>query len=67
MEALLLPGDNSIIEPLEDSKRASDGELVERFRNGDRDAFTMLYRADSAAVFRYSLYMTGDRAVAPER
>jgi RNA polymerase sigma-70 factor (ECF subfamily) len=51
---------------LEDSKRAADGELVERFRNGDRDAFTMLYRAHSAAVFRYSLYMTGDRGRAGE-
>jgi RNA polymerase sigma-70 factor (ECF subfamily) len=41
-------------------------DLVERFRSGDRDAFTALYRAHQAAVFRFAFHMTSDRAKASE-
>jgi RNA polymerase sigma-70 factor (ECF subfamily) len=44
----------------------TDGELVERFRAGDREAFATLYRAHFAAVFRFAFYMTGDRTRAGE-
>jgi RNA polymerase sigma-70 factor (ECF subfamily) len=39
---------------------------MERFRQGDRDAFTELYRASYPAVFRFAFYMTGDRVKAGE-
>lgn len=51
---------------VEEFGRQSDRELLERFRAGDRDAFTMLYRAHYRAVFRFALYMTGDRERAGE-
>ena len=44
----------------------SGRDLLERFRNGDRDAFTMIYRTHSPAVFRFALHMTADRAKAAE-
>jgi len=44
----------------------TDGELVERFRAGDREAFAALYRTHFAAVFRFAFYMTGDRTRAGE-
>jgi RNA polymerase sigma-70 factor, ECF subfamily len=44
----------------------ADRDLLERFRKGDRDAFTMLYRSHYPAVFRFALYMTGDRERAGE-
>ena len=40
--------------------------LAERLRSGDRDAFSAVYRAHHAAVFRFALYMTGDREQAAE-
>jgi RNA polymerase sigma-70 factor (ECF subfamily) len=43
-----------------------DSELLKRFRGGDRDAFTALYRTHQAAVFRFALLMTGDHAKAAE-
>ena len=43
-----------------------DGDLLKRFRAGDRDAFTLLYRAHQAAVFRFAMLMTGDRAKATD-
>jgi RNA polymerase sigma-70 factor (ECF subfamily) len=43
-----------------------DGELLKRFRAGDREAFTLLYREHQAAVFRFAMLMTGDRAKAAE-
>ena len=46
--------------------KSTDGELVKRFRNGDRDAFSALYRAHHPAVFRFALYLTGDRERAGE-
>jgi RNA polymerase sigma-70 factor (ECF subfamily) len=47
-------------------KESRDRELVDRFRKGDRDAFSELYRAHHAAVFRFALYLTGDREQAGE-
>jgi RNA polymerase sigma-70 factor, ECF subfamily len=41
-------------------------DLWQQFRAGDREAFTALYRAHSPAVFRFALYMTGDRIRAAE-
>ena len=41
-------------------------ELVDRFREGDREAFSLLYREHFPAVFRFALYMTGDRMRAGE-
>ena len=43
-----------------------DGELLKRFRAGDREAFTLLYRMHQAAVFRFAMLMTGDHAKATE-
>jgi RNA polymerase sigma-70 factor (ECF subfamily) len=43
-----------------------DAELLKRFRAGDRDAFTALYRAHQASVFRFVLAMTGDETRAAE-
>ncbi len=43
-----------------------DSELLKRFRSGDRDAFTLLYRTHQTAVFRFALLMTGDHAKATE-
>jgi RNA polymerase sigma-70 factor (ECF subfamily) len=39
---------------------------MEQFRAGDREAFTALYHAHFQAVFRFALYMTGDRVRAGE-
>jgi RNA polymerase sigma-70 factor (ECF subfamily) len=44
----------------------ADRDLVTRFRAGDRDAFTELYRVQHAALFRFALNMTGDRGEAAE-
>ncbi|HUB81875.1 MAG TPA: RNA polymerase sigma factor [Bryobacteraceae bacterium] len=44
----------------------SDGELVRRFRSGDREAFSAIYRAHQGAVFRFALYLTADRERAAE-
>jgi len=43
-----------------------DRDLLRRFCGGDREAFTALYRAHFPAVFRFALYMTGDRVQAGE-
>jgi len=43
-----------------------DRDLLRRFSGGDREAFTTLYRAHFPAVFRFVLYMTGDRIQAGE-
>jgi RNA polymerase sigma-70 factor (ECF subfamily) len=44
----------------------SDAALIERFRQGDRDAFTTLYLIHHPAVFRFALLMTADREQAAE-
>src|SRR4051812_30593203 len=45
---------------------SADRDLVERFRQGDRNAFTELYRVHHPGVFRFALNMTGDRGRAGE-
>jgi RNA polymerase sigma-70 factor (ECF subfamily) len=37
-----------------------DRDLLRRFRAGDRDAFTAIYRTHHAGVFRFARLMTGD-------
>ena len=51
---------------MEDDEPRGDRELLRRFRGGDREAFTALYRAHFPAVFRFAYYMTGDRMRAGE-
>ena len=46
--------------------RDRDDELLKRFRAGDREAFTALYRAHQASVYRFALSMTGDETRATE-
>lgn len=43
-----------------------DASLIHRFRAGDRDAFTALYRAHHAAIFRFAFHMTADPVKAAE-
>jgi RNA polymerase sigma-70 factor (ECF subfamily) len=43
-----------------------DGHLMERFKAGDRDAFTDLYRAHHPAIFRFAFHMTADAVKAAE-
>jgi RNA polymerase sigma-70 factor (ECF subfamily) len=47
-------------------ERSADRDLLRQFCDGDREAFTMLYRAHFPAVFRFAFYMTGDRIRAGE-
>lgn len=49
-----------------DLSRSADARLVERFRAGDREAFTEIYRGHQPAVFRFAVGMTGDRMKAGE-
>ncbi len=41
-------------------------DLLTRFRAGDRDAFTEIYREHHRAVFRFALLMTADRGKATD-
>jgi RNA polymerase sigma-70 factor, ECF subfamily len=43
-----------------------DWELMQRFRAGDRDAFTEIYGDHGKAVFRFALLMTADEVKAAE-
>jgi RNA polymerase sigma-70 factor (ECF subfamily) len=45
---------------------AEDLDLLRRFRAGDRDAFTAIYRTHQACVFRFARLMTGDQIKAAE-
>jgi len=47
-------------------ERTRDRDLLSRFRAGDREAFTELYREHQKAVFRFALMMTGDSEKAGE-
>jgi RNA polymerase sigma-70 factor (ECF subfamily) len=47
-------------------ERTRDRDLLKRFRAGDRDAFTELYRTHHKPVFRFALLMTGDDVKAAE-
>ena len=51
-----------ILEP----EAVPEATLVERFRRGDREAFTALYRIHHQAVFRFALLMTADPEKAAE-
>jgi RNA polymerase sigma-70 factor (ECF subfamily) len=43
-----------------------DRDLLQRFRAGDRDAFTAIYRLHHPCVYRFARAMTGDRMKAGE-
>ena len=43
-----------------------DSELLRRFRAGDREAFTAVYRSYQPSVLRFALHMTGDGDKAAE-
>jgi RNA polymerase sigma-70 factor (ECF subfamily) len=45
---------------------AGDRGPLARFRAGDREAFTLIYRLHSPTVFRFAMHMTGDRMKAAE-
>ena len=49
-----------------ESERTRDRDLLQRFRAGDRDAFTEIYRVYQKPVFRFALHMTGDGMKAAE-
>lgn len=51
---------------MEEPERRPDRLLLEQFRAGDREAFAALYRKHSPSVYRFALYMTGDRIRAGE-
>jgi RNA polymerase sigma-70 factor (ECF subfamily) len=44
----------------------ADRHLIDRFRAGDREAFTALYRTHHPAVFRFAFHMTADPIKAGE-
>ena len=43
-----------------------DRDLLLRFREGDREAFTLIYQMNSPGVFRFVLHMCGDEMKAAE-
>lgn len=47
-------------------ERTRDRELLRRFRAGDRDAFSEVYRTHHKVVFRFVLLMTADPVKAAE-
>jgi RNA polymerase sigma-70 factor (ECF subfamily) len=55
-----------VAERMPESGRTHDGELLERFRTGDRDAFTAIYRTHQRRIFRFVVLMTGDEVKAGE-
>jgi RNA polymerase sigma-70 factor (ECF subfamily) len=57
---------NSVERHMGDDEARPDRDLLRRFSEGDREAFTTLYRAHFPAVFRFVLYMAGDRIQAAE-
>jgi RNA polymerase sigma-70 factor (ECF subfamily) len=63
---LSLGARNSVERHMVDHEPRPDRDLLRRFCGGDREAFTALYRAHFPAVFRFVLYMTGDRIEAGE-
>ena len=46
--------------------RIRDRDLLKRFHDGDRDAFTEIYRVHQKPVFRFASMMTGDAVKAAE-
>jgi RNA polymerase sigma-70 factor (ECF subfamily) len=49
-----------------ESEPRSDRDLVDRFRQGDREAFAALYHRYFLSVYRFASYMTNDRPRAAE-
>jgi len=66
LKELEVPGAPAAINVIEPVNDGGERTLVERFRDGDRDAFSALYKAHHGAVFRFALYLTGDRERAGE-
>lgn len=52
--------------PMTDSNRASEGELIERIRAGDEEAFIQLYRRQQGAIYRFALQMSGSPSLAED-
>jgi RNA polymerase sigma-70 factor (ECF subfamily) len=57
---------NSVERQMGEPEPRPDRELLARFRDGDREAFTALYRVHFPAVLRFAFYMAGDRILAAE-
>jgi RNA polymerase sigma-70 factor (ECF subfamily) len=57
---------NSVERHMGSPERRPDRDLLLQFREGDRDAFSVVYREHFPAVFRFVFYMTGDRIQAGE-
>ena len=60
MESFTLPSNEC------DQDRSAETDLIRRFQQGDREAFTALYRMHQPAVARFTFYMTGDPDKAEE-
>jgi RNA polymerase sigma-70 factor (ECF subfamily) len=52
--------------PTDAAAAPPDGELVQRAREGEREAFALLYRRHRADVYRFACAMTGSAAVADD-
>jgi RNA polymerase sigma-70 factor (ECF subfamily) len=66
LKQLEVPAPPTAISGIEPVRDFSDRELANRFRNGDREAFSAIYQAHHGSVFRFALYLTGDRERAGE-
>lgn len=53
-------------EPRSGERVVSDERLLHAFRNGNQEAFAILYRRHSRAVFQFAFYMAGQAEVADE-
>ena len=51
---------NMVERHMAESESRSDRDLVDRFRQGDREAFAALYDRHFPAVYRFAFYMTND-------
>jgi RNA polymerase sigma-70 factor (ECF subfamily) len=51
---------------MRDAAAGSDGDLMRRTAEGDRDAFAILYRLHHATVYRFARLMTGSGAAAED-
>jgi RNA polymerase sigma-70 factor (ECF subfamily) len=51
---------------MRDTAATSDGDLMRRAAEGDRDAFAELYRTHSAQVYRFARLMTGSSTIAED-
>lgn len=54
------------VKRLEPNDTSSDGDLLERCKKGDENAFLILYRRHQGPVFRFALHMSGSRDTAEE-